>query len=97
MPSLLSVFCEPAEIRAVAEERGYTTERFQPIKGILIFRKGDVQINVWTGKRGLTVATILTHPKKGRNALYRRRVSNEDMVHIFDNPRVHLDGGYRTR
>ena len=98
MPCLISVFCTPDEIRACAESLSYQTVRFQPIIGICIFRKGDVQVNVWTGKKGLTVATILTHPKQGRNALYRKKVSNEQLYRIFKNPREHIgDGAYRTR
>lgn len=94
---MISVFCPIDEIKSHAASQGYALREEQPDQRLLIFRKDDVQVNVWLGRRGPTVATILTHPNSGRNCLYRRRVSNEELMRILKKPRVHLRKGYRTR
>lgn len=52
------------------------------------------RVNVyWTTA---TVATALNHPKHGKTQLYRRNITMREMALIFENPRVHLNKGYRT-
>ena len=92
---MISTFCHPDEIKVFALNKGFALRDEQPKSHLTIFVKGNVQINVWNGRRRLTVATVVTHPHKGRNTLYRRRISNEDLMWIFRNPRAHLNKGYR--
>ena len=94
---MISVFCKAEEIKQCAITHGYRLIDEQPKSHLMIFINGSVQLNVWTGRRGPTVATILAHPRKGRNALYRRHISNEDLERIFKNPRTHVHLGYRKR
>ena len=94
---MISVFCKPEEIKQRAVELGYALLEEQPMSSLLIFGKGSVQLNVWYGRRGVTIATILTHPRQGRNCLYRRRLSNEELERVLKDPRVHLHNGYRSR
>ena len=93
----ISVFCKVEEIVTFARSHGFEVAEEQPQHRLTIFTKADVQINVWLGRRGPTISTILTHPHQGRNALYRRHVSNEDLMRIFNHPRAHLGNGYRTK
>ena len=52
------------------------------------------RINVWFGKKGITVGTCLNHPKHGKGSLYRKHVNKTLMKKIFKNPRVHTAHGY---
>lgn len=55
------------------------------------------RINIWDGKRGITVGTYIYHPTQKRTQLFRRWVSTRELRQIFQNPRVHTGKGYRYR
>jgi hypothetical protein len=59
------------------------------------YKKGSTRLNFWltTG----TVGSYLTHPSKGKTQLFRRSMSREDALKIFDNPREHTGIGYHTK
>lgn len=77
----------------VAKENGFIPLDYQKNIGMLSFTKADVRINIYLTK--MTVCTVVPHPKKGTNSLYRRNVSLELLKQIFENPRVHTNKGYR--
>lgn len=54
-----------------------------------------VRINVWFGRRGVTLGTYLKHPKQGRTQLFRRWCDDKTIEEVFNNPRVHTGKGYR--
>jgi hypothetical protein len=61
-----------------------------------IIEGSPARINVWSSlKRGTTVGTYLNHPKQGKTQLFRRWVSEKELVKIFENPRIHSGKGYR--
>lgn len=57
------------------------------------------RINVYYHKRYpfFTVATVVKHPLKGKNQLYRRDVSLKFLERIFENPRVHTHSSWNCR
>lgn len=59
------------------------------------FTNGPDRINVYYSR--MTVCTVIDHPKHGRNSLYRRRVTFNELEKILQNPRVHLGSGYHRR
>ena len=92
------MICDRLLYVGLAAKYGWALRDEQPRHGLLIFTKtapeafNDMQINVWTTTR--TVATILTHPRKGRGVLYRRRVTAGAVGLIFKDPRAHGFNGY---
>ena len=56
----------------------YRLEQEQENIGLLIFVAPGVQINVYYSKR--TVATCLDHPTKGRTQMFRRNVSEAELI-----------------
>jgi hypothetical protein len=56
------------------------------------FTNGPDRINVYYSR--MTVATVVDHPKFGRNSMYRKQVTFIDLAKIFANPRAHLGIGY---
>lgn len=62
---------------------------------MISFSNGSSRINVYYSK--MTVATVVDHPKLGRQTLYRKGIIFQDLEKIFKNPRVHLGTGYRRR
>ena len=44
-----------------------------------------------------TVATTVDHPRQGRNQMFRKDNTPEDIAKYFENPRVHTDRGYHSR
>lgn len=87
------------EIKRIAHSCAWTYLTYQENIGMLSFIKklGDTRarINVYVTK--MTVGTSLTHPKKGKTQLFRRRCSLEMMKRIFKNPRQHTGRGYYLR
>lgn len=81
-----------AAILNAAQRAGYKLEQEQAGIGLLIFRKGAVQVNVYATT--MTVATCMHHPKRGRTQLFRRRVGMRLLAQIFAKPRVHTGRGY---
>ena len=59
------------------------------------YKKGSTRLNFWltTG----TVGSYLTHPSKGKTQLFRRSMSREDALKVFDDPREHTGIGYHTK
>lgn len=53
------------------------------------------RINIYYTK--MTVATALTHPKKGRTQLFRKNVTDDVLNKIFQDPRTHTRSGYYTK
>ncbi|GMH96587.1 hypothetical protein TrVE_jg8146 [Triparma verrucosa] len=56
------------------------------------YKKVSTCLNFW-----LTIGTVgsyLTHPSKGKTQLFRRSMSIEDALKVFDNPREHTGIGY---
>lgn len=80
----------------LAHRNNYVFAEEQANIGLLIFKKEDVQLNVWATK--MTVSTTLTHPVTKRRAqLFRRRVSMKLLAQLFENPRLHTSKGYYGR
>ena len=44
-----------------------------------------------------TVKTMVSHPKRGRNELYRKNLTSSELGKVFANPRAHTGRGYRRR
>lgn len=42
----------------------------------------------------MTVTVSLEHPKKGKTQLHRRKVSDDELKILFQNPRAHTWKGY---
>ena len=57
------------------------------------------RINVYYHKKDkpFTVTTLVKHPLKGKNQLYRRDVSLKFLERIFENPRVHTHSTWNCR
>ena len=83
------------DITSLALGAGYELEKHHVDNHLLIFTKGQVQINVYYTT--MTVATALRHPRKGKTQLFRRHVGRKWLRKIFDNPRIHTGIGYRER
>jgi hypothetical protein len=84
-----------ARIIKLAQKHDWYVHSDQQNICLLIFRKGDQQVNVYWSK--MTVATVVNHPKQGRQQLYRKNCSYKDLENIFNNPRFHTGKGYRVR
>jgi len=75
------------EIRNLAKKYGWAEIDHQKNIKMISFSDMACRINVYYS-RG-TVATVLEHPKLGRQTLYRRSVRLPQLSQIFENPRVH--------
>lgn len=58
---------------------------------------GDVRVNVWSNNKdnSFTVGTYMNHPKKGKTQLFRRHCTENQVMAILKNPRLHTGKGYR--
>jgi hypothetical protein len=88
-------------VRDMARQQGYREVQHNEQSRVVAFKPtagsnhDDLsRINVWytTG----TVGTYILHPRQGRTQLFRRNVSPNLLISIFQNPRVHTDLGYHT-
>ena len=86
-----------ARIEAIADAFGWKKIDIQPLIYMVSFSKDSRRINVYYSRRLLTVATVITHPTKGRGQLFRRSVTLKALKSIFLNPRVHTGIGYYTK
>ncbi len=77
------------ESRKSASKYGWDEIDHQENIMMVSFKKGDSRINVYYSK--MTVATVVTHPKWGRNQMFRRGVYGKALSEIFKNPRAHLN------
>lgn len=57
---------------------------------------GDVRVNVWRSEKSslFTVGTCLNHPKKGKTQLFRKNCTEQQVMAILKNPRIHTGKGY---
>lgn len=83
----------------LAHEYGWNFYWFKPEhKNLRLSRSdsnGTVYIDVWIGKKGYTVGTILKHPKHvSKTNLFRRFKSKSELKAVFKNPRAHTGKGY---
>lgn len=64
---------------------------------VISFRNtiADVRINVYYTTR--TIGTALYHPTQGRTQLFRRNCTNDELVQILQDPRVHTGKGYKQK
>ena len=60
-------------------------------------KDGLCRVNVYSNSKNstLTVSTHLNHPKKGKNQLFRKGLSEQDVLNLMKNPRIHTGKGYR--
>lgn len=83
-------------IRKKAEKYGWHEIKWEDNTRMISFAKEidgyNARINVYTTK--MTVGTCINHPKRGKTQLFRKHVTPEEMVKIFENPRVHTRKGY---
>jgi len=88
------------EVKEIAKK-----EKWEPIEGVSdpymvsfsrSFQGHPARINVWIGKRGITVGTYINHPKQGKTQLFRRHVTKKLMKKLFKNPREHTSHGYKN-
>jgi len=79
-------------IEALAKSEGYNRIDFQENIGMISYSDGSTRINIYLTK--MTVATCLTHPKKGATQLFRKNVGYEMLKQIFQYPRKHTGRGY---
>lgn len=79
----------------IAKDNGWKLFADQPNNYCVIFRRDKEQINVWYTK--MTIATVVDHPKQGRQQLYRKNITNNELRKLFSNPRTHTNKGYRNR
>jgi len=88
----------PDFVRGVAAGiEGVTDLSFNERSRVISFHspEADVRINVYYTTR--TIGTALTHPSQGATQLFRRNCTTEELVNIFENPRVHTGRGYKRR
>jgi len=101
----MRIYLDTKKVRELAKANGWREQKVNN-SSVLIFnryvpnpnqkkQKLHQQVDVYftTG----TVKTTLTHPTKKRNAMFRPACTMDEMEQIFENPRVHLYKGYRSR
>jgi hypothetical protein len=76
-----------SKIRELAAQNDWQEIDHQENIKMISFTNGPSRINVYYSK--MTVATVVNHPKLGRQTLYRRNVDFKALDQIFENPRVH--------
>lgn len=91
-------------IKKLAEKHEWKEWAFQPNERMISFCRWTLdtddrlisqRINCFYTT--MTVATIITHPKKGKTQLFRRNISLKELEEIFIDPRVHSGKGYYER
>lgn len=97
MLNILKLFKkDPAKkIKELAKKSGWNLICEQTEPPMVSFIKERARINVYYTT--MTVATIIPHPKLGKNQLFRKNVSMETLKLIFNKPRVHTNKGYRIK
>ena len=88
----------PDFVRGVATAiEGVSEIDFNERSRVISFRSAPdgVRINVYYTTR--TIGTCLSHPSQGATQLFRRDCTNEELVHILENPRDHTGKGYKRR
>lgn len=78
----------------VGIENGWEFKKYDNNTGMISFIKvGGERVNIYLTT--MTVVTAINHPKKGKNQLYRKNLSYNQVVEILKNPRTHTGKGYR--
>ena len=78
--------------RRLAQKYGWTEVYHKEMNGLIRFKKDkNTFIDYWYTTD--TVGTVVNHPKKGRNQLFRRKIG-KGLEKVFMNPRVHTGIGY---
>lgn len=90
---------KPSSIIEVARRNGITHWTHEPWQRKIRFERrvaGHHEIiDVWYST--MTVGTTIDHPTKGRNTLFRKRVTLGLLNIIFQRPRLHTHKGYYRR
>mgnify|MGYP001175561517 CR=1 FL=1 len=89
------------ELRAHGAPLGYSVEKGKNEYVVFCHRFDDqgcrVQVAVYFSEkfsRGYTVATAITHPKRGKTQLLRKGCEWSDVLTLLQNPRQHTGRGY---
>ena len=87
-------------VMSIALRHGWSLVAFDKAPNTLEFQKADgfgppmkMQVFYTSGK----VSTVVNHPKKGRNQMFRHHVGRKQLEKIALNPRVHTRNGYRRK
>lgn len=83
------------EIDKIAKGHGYTCIDYQEKIGMVSYFDGITRINVYLST--MTVATCMTHPKKGKTQLFRKNVRLNQLSDLFAYPCKHTGKGYYTK
>lgn len=83
------------EIRRMAKKHGWWLVDHQVNIKLLIFQRGTSKINIYYSK--MTIATTVDHPRVGRQQLYRKNITEDELKKIFKEPRQHTGKGYWNR
>lgn len=75
--------------RELAAKHGWTEIDHQLNIFMVSFTRGADRINIYYSR--MTVATVVNHPRWGRNQMFRKHVWGEALEAIFENPRAHLN------
>lgn len=82
------------DLSLIALENGWEFCKFDKNNGMLSFIKPNRdRINIFLTT--LTVVTAITHPKRGKNQLYRKDCRLDTVKELLKNPRLHTGNGYR--
>lgn len=93
---LVNLDGEARIVARMAFEYGWKMLWHREEEGRIRFKKNKKDIvDVWYGT--MTVGTIIDHPKRGRNQLFRKSQTMKELRMIFENPRVHTGEGYHHR
>jgi hypothetical protein len=82
-------------IRSMAVRQDWMEIDHQSAIAMVSFVKGDSRINVYYSR--MTVATVVDHPRFGRNQMFRKNVPLAVLEEIFRNPRIHSLEHYGIR
>lgn len=85
------------QIKKIVESRGWKFICLQEDNKMVSFTRNGERMNVWDGRRGLTVSTAINHPKLGKTQLYRKNCTLKELETIAKKPRTHTDKGYRVK
>lgn len=83
------------KINLDAVTNGWNFCTYDKNTGMISFKRdGNERINIYLTT--MSVATAINHPKTGKNQLYRRNISYNELLKLFKNPRTHTGRGYRN-
>lgn len=76
----------------LGEKYGWTNPLLIESNKLISLFKDEMRINVFYTT--FTVATCLNHPLRGKTQLFRKNVMVEELIKIFEDPRVHTQKGF---